>query len=605
MRVLLQRRFRGNRNPAHLQEEEGTEDLQNEEELELEQEESSILELNPASVQLSVESRKYQQQEELLAQPPEFSAKGSNEAKLQQQHSSSPSFRKRRAPKENSNINNCKRSSRHTTEEPPLLLDTKPRARETNYIVRNPESSLDSSPEGLASAKPEAVSTSNTRGETTNIFKSTNNNNNNNRKMVSGGGGRNHHYHHNRSFRRQEEEEEHLNSAYGILNQHRQRHGLRLANAVRRRTDDNEPERYVEQQHLENDPASARGDIASSSPERENYNNFNRISELSSSATSVGDGSFVVLGREEPLLLESTSSLSTRMSSVPRTASMPVNSNFNNNNDRKRAPVEDIIRCGTESIDDLTAEEFRFRDVLKRERGLEIEEVDGDGNCLFRAISLQVYGDTTMHADVRQQCMDYMERDQEHFSQFVTGEPFFRYVARTRQDGVHGNNPEIQASSELFNRPIEVFTPQNGSAPLNIFHAEYKTGDVPIRLSYHDGNHYNAVIDPLAPTAGLGLGLPDLQPPGYADKMQMDKAMAESMNAKDEMELQQVMESSRREYQHQTGSDYNNKDSDDELQRAIKESRLSAEHVSLIYNRDLRRVSSSKPFCSFPSKVIN
>lgn len=71
----------------------------------------------------------------------------------------------------------------------------------------------------------------------------------------------------------------------------------------------------------------------------------------------------------------------------------------------------------------------------------------------------------------------WKERDQEHFSQFVTGEPFVQYIARTRQDGVHGNNPEIQASSELFNRPIEVYTPENASCPLNIFHAEYKTGD--------------------------------------------------------------------------------------------------------------------------------
>ena len=155
------------------------------------------------------------------------------------------------------------------------------------------------------------------------------------------------------------------------------------------------------------------------------------------------------------------------------------------------------------------------------------------------------------------------EHDQEHFSQFVTGEPFLQYVARTRQDGVHGNNPEIQASSELFNRPIEVFTPENGSSPLNIFHAEYKNGDVPIRLSYHDGNHYNAVIDPLMPTAGLGLGLPGLKP-GLADKMQMAKAVAESDAAADQMELQQVMKTSE----------------DDEIQRAIKESKLSAEHVS-------------------------
>lgn len=150
-----------------------------------------------------------------------------------------------------------------------------------------------------------------------------------------------------------------------------------------------------------------------------------------------------------------------------------------------------------------------------------------------------------------------------------------QYVARTRQEGVHGNNPEIQASSELFNRPIEVFTPENGSSPLNIFHAEYKTGDVPIRLSYHDGNHYNAVIDPLVPTAGLGLGLPGLKP-GHADKMQMAKAVAESMDAaadQDETELQQVLKAS----QHDCSTDT---DQEDELQRAIKESQLSAEHMN-------------------------
>ena len=167
------------------------------------------------------------------------------------------------------------------------------------------------------------------------------------------------------------------------------------------------------------------------------------------------------------------------------------------------------------------------------------------------------------------------------------------YIARTRQDGVHGNNPEIQASSELFNRPIEVFTPENGSNPLNIFHAEYKTGDVPIRLSYHDGNHYNAVIDPLVPTAGLGLGLPGLKP-GYADKMQMDKAVAESMDAaadQDETELQEVLKASQLEY------NKNNMNDDDELQRAIKESQLSAEHVSTVQELEI-------PWDFFPTLTL-
>jgi hypothetical protein len=230
--------------------------------------------------------------------------------------------------------------------------------------------------------------------------------------------------------------------------------------------------------------------------------------------------------------------------------------------------------------------------IALRKQGLEIKEQDGDGNCLFRAISLQVYGDPSMHGDVRKQCMNFMvsgaiplalvaafhfallksldipfsivqERDMEHFAQFVTGEPFPQYIQRKQKDGVHGNNPEIQAISELFNRPVEVFTPENGATPLNIFHAEYKTADAPIRLSYHDGNHYNAVVDPLVPTAGLGLGLPGLQP-GLADKLQMAKAVRESDAAADQLEFKKALKSSE----------------DDELQRAIKESKLSAEHRS-------------------------
>lgn len=43
-----------------------------------------------------------------------------------------------------------------------------------------------------------------------------------------------------------------------------------------------------------------------------------------------------------------------------------------------------------------------------KKRGLEVKEQDGDGNCMFRAVALQVYGDSTMHGQVRQQCMDFM-----------------------------------------------------------------------------------------------------------------------------------------------------------------------------------------------------
>jgi hypothetical protein len=77
--------------------------------------------------------------------------------------------------------------------------------------------------------------------------------------------------------------------------------------------------------------------------------------------------------------------------------------------------------------------------------------------------------------------------------------------------------------------------PSHGATPINIFQSDYKTSDIPIRLAYHDGNHYNAIIDPFLPTAGLGLGLPGLEP-GLADKLQVQRAKEES----DRMFMKQI-----------------------------------------------------------------
>eukprot|EP00984_Skeletonema_dohrnii_P013303 scaffold5492_cov71-Skeletonema_dohrnii-CCMP3373.AAC.1 len=191
----------------------------------------------------------------------------------------------------------------------------------------------------------------------------------------------------------------------------------------------------------------------------------------------------------------------------------------------------------------------QFVQVLRTHKPpLEMVEMEGDGNCLFRAISLQVYGDQGMHAEVRKNCLDFMQKDTSHFQDFVADEPFHQYIARKRLIGVHGNHTEIQAMSELYNRSIEVFVPPKGITPINIFHEEYyknNDADPPIRLCYMDGNHYNAIIDPLVPTAGLGLGLPGLQP-GLADKLQMEQAKHASNESALDEKMQLALKESNR-----------------------------------------------------------
>lgn len=159
---------------------------------------------------------------------------------------------------------------------------------------------------------------------------------------------------------------------------------------------------------------------------------------------------------------------------------------------------------GSEENDDR---ERQFEIEIRCSRGLEMQRMAEDGNCLFRAVADQVYGDAEMHGETRQLCIDYMEKERDHFSQFVT-ESFSAYCKRKRRDRVFGNDLEIQAMAEMYNRPIHIFC--YGSEPKNIFQGNYETDLPPIRLSYHRNNHYNSLVDPNRPTVGAGLGFGSL-----------------------------------------------------------------------------------------------
>lgn len=167
-----------------------------------------------------------------------------------------------------------------------------------------------------------------------------------------------------------------------------------------------------------------------------------------------------------------------------------------------------------------------FEENLKEKKRLTIKKMGEDGACLFRAIADQIYGDQEMHSTVRKMCLDYMAKNSEFFSSYVT-EDFTAYLNRKRMDHCHGNHLEIQAVAEIFNRPVEVY--QYSLEPINTFHGQYQTDNPPIRISYHQNIHYNSLVDPYKPTIGVGLGLPGYQP-GLADRTLMEKALKKSEN---------------------------------------------------------------------------
>lgn len=91
-----------------------------------------------------------------------------------------------------------------------------------------------------------------------------------------------------------------------------------------------------------------------------------------------------------------------------------VNNNNDNVNDDEQNSYSGY-NSGDEHIGqkyDLTPEEWNERDrqfaKTMSDRGFVIEEIAEDGACLFRSISLQIFGDQDMHEIIRQQTMDYI-----------------------------------------------------------------------------------------------------------------------------------------------------------------------------------------------------
>ena len=146
-----------------------------------------------------------------------------------------------------------------------------------------------------------------------------------------------------------------------------------------------------------------------------------------------------------------------------------------------------------------------FQQAMKNQLGFEIREIGDDGNCLFRAVADQVYGNQELHSILRDKCCDYMELHRERFVEFIDTDvnfsDFSHYINNMRVLKTWGGNLEITALSELYQRRVEVYdqrtVPRSTFSECLIFDNDYP----PIRVTFKNGNHYNSVLsDDMAQT---------------------------------------------------------------------------------------------------------
>ncbi|CAF1175029.1 unnamed protein product [Adineta steineri] len=120
---------------------------------------------------------------------------------------------------------------------------------------------------------------------------------------------------------------------------------------------------------------------------------------------------------------------------------------------------------------------------------LQLRDIVGDGNCLFRSFADQMDGDQHRHASYRKKICDYMDNNREDFEPFIVDQTFDAFVRSLSKDGTYGGNECIVAFSRLFDAKICIHQ-LNQPVWIVCFSDPPKHE---IHISYHNYEHYSSV----------------------------------------------------------------------------------------------------------------
>ncbi|EMC91719.1 hypothetical protein BAUCODRAFT_79130, partial [Baudoinia panamericana UAMH 10762] len=177
-----------------------------------------------------------------------------------------------------------------------------------------------------------------------------------------------------------------------------------------------------------------------------------------------------------------------------------------------------------------SANEFPLLSAL----GLYAAEIRGDGNCLFNALSDQLYGHQNQHAAIRSRVIDYMREHATYYKQFIDVHPgggirrnpkrknagaystpanipppteadidrvFESHLLSMAQGGTYGDNMEITAFSSAYDVDVKIYQRDfaymvTGGGP------EYRARPV-AHIAYHMWEHYSSIRNLDGPHTGM------------------------------------------------------------------------------------------------------
>lgn len=227
----------------------------------------------------------------------------------------------------------------------------------------------------------------------------------------------------------------------------------------------------------------------------------NRIREFgtkSNEQTSVAALSSPNKRMSESALALPTTVASSAKRNIPLTTATQSSITLSEENGFDLTNVDPAVR--TEFEADLN-KEVVFIQMLAN-HGLHVIEIEGDGNCLFRAISHQLYLSEDYHEKLRIKCVEHMKKYRKRFECFCSV-PFDQYLTDMAILGTWGDDLEIRALEEILDYIICIYSSNTSNVAIpirkNFEEDEILHGVPTIKLSYHGNSHYNSIYDDKQP----------------------------------------------------------------------------------------------------------
>ncbi|KAJ8319790.1 hypothetical protein KUTeg_001377 [Tegillarca granosa] len=125
--------------------------------------------------------------------------------------------------------------------------------------------------------------------------------------------------------------------------------------------------------------------------------------------------------------------------------------------------------------------------------GLQLRDIPGDGNCLFRALGDQLEGHGRNHYKHRFDVANFMMEHRTDFEPFVEDDvPFDRHVNHLKNIGVYAGNDAIVAFARLHQ--LSVVIHQLGAPFWLIQGCQNPNSNTrQLHIAYHNGDHYSSV----------------------------------------------------------------------------------------------------------------